>query len=119
MTLNATKRAALALAIGAMATIATTPAGATGYACAVVRASDGFVALRDGPSTRHQMIARMRPEELVNTMDKETEDRVFSGNWMRVTWYAGTRRTGFSIPDTSQRTGRVGWMHRDLLDCFD
>jgi hypothetical protein len=114
-----TKRAALVLAIGAMAVIAATPAGATGYACAVERTSDGFVALRNGPSARHQMIARMRPQELVNTMDEVTEDRVISGNWIRVTWYAGTRRTAFSIPDMSRLTGRVGWVHYGLINCFE
>ncbi len=114
-----TKSAALALALGVLAAIASTPAGATGYACAVKPTSDGFVALRDGPSARHAMIARMRAHELLDTMDETTEDRVISGNWIRVTWYAGTRRTAFRIPERAQRAGRVGWMHRDLLNCFE
>ncbi len=59
-----------------------TPAGATGYVCAVLPTSDGFVALRDGPSAKHAMIARMRAHELLDTMDEKTQDRVISGNWI-------------------------------------
>ena len=111
-----TRASALFLALAALAT---TPAGATGYACAVRPTSDGFVALRDGPSARHAMLARMRAHELLDTMDDETQDRVIAGNWIRVTWYAGTRRTAVSILDRDRRAGRTGWMHRDLLDCFE
>ncbi len=119
MTPRIPKASALALVLGAMAAIATTQAGATGYACAVRSTSDGFVALRDGPSAKHAMIARMRAHELLDTMDDETQDRVIAGNWIRVTWYAGTRRTAFSIPDRARTVGRTGWMHRDLLNCFE
>ena len=119
MTQSTMKRAAMALAIGAMAAIAATPAGASGYACAVERTKDGFVALREGPSARHTMIARMRPHELVGTMDEQTQDQVISGNWIRVTWFAGTRRTAFSIPDTRNQTGVSGWMSRNFINCFE
>ncbi len=113
------KSAALALTLGMLAAVAATPAGATGYVCAVLPTSDGFVALRDGPSAKHAMIARMRAHELLDTMDEKTQDRVISGNWIRVTWYSGTRRTAFHIPETGHRVGRVGWMHGNLLNCFE
>ncbi len=119
MTQTDMKRSAVALAFGALAAVAANPAGATGYACAVNRTSDGFVALREGPSARHPMIAKMRAHELVDTMDEETQDRVISGNWIRVTWYAGSRRTSFSVPERENRKGRIGWMHRDLINCFE
>lgn len=112
-------RAAPALVLGILVALGTAPAGASGYACAVKPTADGFVALRDGPSTRHSTIGRMRGEELVGTMDKKTQDRVISGRWIRVIWYAGTRRTAFSIPDVAPGTGRTGWMHRDLINCFE
>ncbi len=111
--------AVLGLLLAALGALASSPAGATGYACAIKPSSDGFVALREGPSTRQPIIARTRAHELVDTMDAETEDRIISGNWIRVTWYAGTRRTAASIPDVTQRTGRVGWINRDLLNCFE
>jgi hypothetical protein len=119
MSQKETRCAALVAAFGVIAAIAATSAGATGYACAVNRTSDGFVALRDGPSIRNQVMARMRPHELVDTMDEKTQDRVIAGNWIRVTWFPGTRRTAFSVPESAQRTGVVGWMHGDLINCFE
>lgn len=90
------------------------------YACAVKRTSDGFVALREGPSPRHTMIARMRPQELVGLLHPDRGDDVVSqGNWFFATWYPGTRRTAFEIPAMNAATARTGWVNYSLLDCFE
>lgn len=89
------------------------------YACAVKRTSDGFVALRDGPSTRHPVIARMRPQELVGLLHPDTEEIVRSGDWLLVRWYPGTRRTEFQMPDVDKVTPRAGWVHDRLINCFE
>jgi hypothetical protein len=89
------------------------------YACAVKRTSDGFVALRDGPSTRHATLAQMRPQEMVGLLHPDKEEIVRSGNWLFVRWYPGTRRTEAHIPTGNETTARPGWVHDRLIDCFE
>lgn len=89
------------------------------YACAVKRTSDGFVALRDGPSTQHPVLGRMRPQELVGLLHPDKDDIVRSGNWLFVRWYPGTRRTEFQMPDADESTARSGWVHDRLINCFE
>jgi hypothetical protein len=88
------------------------------YACAIKRTADGFVALRSGPSARHAMLARMRPQELVGLLHPGKDDIVRSGNWLFVRWYPGTRRTPDHAPDGDESTARSGWVNNDLIDCF-
>ena len=89
------------------------------YACAVKQTPDGFVALREGPSTRHRIVARMKPHELVGIMHPETEDLKRSGDWLWGRWYPGTRRTAFHIPDGNPATAREGWVYDRLINCFE
>lgn len=89
------------------------------YACAVKRTADGFVALREGPSTRHPIVARMKPRELVNIMHPETEDLKRSGDWLWARWYPGTVRTADSIPKGDESKAREGWVRDRLIDCFE
>ena len=102
----------------ALLVVATATAEAR-YACAVKRTSDGFVALRDGPSTRHAVNARMRPQEMVGLLHPDKEEIVRSGDWLFVRWYPGTRRTEFLMPDGNETTARSGWVHDRLIDCFE
>jgi hypothetical protein len=97
--------------------LAALPAQAN-YACAVKRTGDGFVALRDGPSARHAQLARMRPQELVGLLHPEKDDIVQQGDWVYVSWYPGTRRTAFSVPDVDEAKARKGWVHVSLINCF-
>lgn len=89
------------------------------YACAVKPTPDGFVALREGPSIRNKMIARMRPQELVNIMHPDTEDLKRSGDWLWARWYPGTRRTADHTPTGDERTVRSGWVHDQFINCFE
>ncbi len=102
----------------AMIAAAATPAEAR-YACAVKRTSDGFVALREGPSPRHTLIAQMRYQELVTLLHPDKEEIVRSGDWLFVRWYPGTRRTEAHIPTVDEAKGRAGWVHDRLINCFE
>ncbi len=90
----------------ALLLLAATSAAEARYNCAVVRTSDGFVALRHGPSTQHGMVAKMRPQEMVHLLDPVTEEIVRSGDWLRVRWFPGTRRTEDSMPSGNEATAR-------------
>ena len=103
-----------------LALLALAPCGAEArYNCAVKSTPDGFVALREGPSTRHAIIARMKPQEMALLLDPVTEEIRRSGDWLRVQWHPGTRRTAFHMPDGNDATARWGWVRDRLLDCFE
>jgi len=89
------------------------------YNCAVKSTPDGFVALREGPSTRHAMIARMRAQEMALLLHPDREEIVRSGDWLYVRWHPGTHRTAFTMPAGNDATARSGWVRDRLLDCFD
>ncbi|WP_448950764.1 hypothetical protein [Labrys neptuniae] len=77
--------------------------------CNLRKTPDGFVALRAGPGPRHRLIARMKPEDLV----QYGEGR--EGKWVEVTWWrgdSGLERDGFS-------KGIHGWAFAPLIaeDC--
>ena len=97
---------------------ATVPSEAR-YACAVLRTPDGYVSLRQGPSTRHPEIGRMRAQELVGLLHPDRDDIVRSGDWLFVRWYPNTRRTATSIPDVDEAKARTGWVRDKLIDCFE
>lgn len=103
----------------ALAAVAAPTATEARYACAVVRTADGFVALRQGPSERQRMIARMKAQELVGLLHPDRDDIVRSGDWLFVRWYPGTRRTADHIPDVTEAQGRTGWVRDKLIDCFE
>jgi hypothetical protein len=102
----------------ALLTLASRPSVAR-YACAVVKTSDGFVSLREGPSTRHREIGKMLPHELVGLLHPDRDDIVRSGDWLLVRWYPGTRRTASQIPDVDETKSRTGWVRDKLLNCFE
>ncbi len=108
---------AILLAVSFLAVV-TTAANAR-YACAVNKTPDGFVALRDGPSSKHKRLAKMRPLEMVGLLHPDKDDIVRSGNWLYVRWYPGTRRTAFEMPDVNEATARAGWVNDRLIDCFE
>lgn len=107
----------LALVVAAVLS-APSPAAAR-YACAVKPTSDGFVALRGGPSTGHPVIARMRAHELVGLLHPDKEEIVRSGDWLFVRWYPGARRTADVIPDMDESKARAGWVRDRLINCFE
>ncbi len=90
------------------------------YACAVKRSSDGFVALRDGPSAKHSLVARMKPQELVGLLHPpDYTDIVQEGNWVLARWYPGTKRTAMHVPEMDESKSRSGWVNKRLIDCFE
>ncbi len=98
--------------------VVSTPSEAR-YACAVIKATDGFVTLRQGPSARHPEVAKMKPQELVGLLHPDRDDIVRSGDWLFVRWYPGTRRTATHIPEMDESKARVGWVRDKLLNCFE
>lgn len=106
------------LLAGALLAAATGAAEAR-YACAVKPTPDGFVALREGPSTRHPIVARMRAPEMVGLLHPDTDDIVRQGDWLLVRYYPGTRRTAFHTPPMVEATARRGWVNDRLINCFE
>ncbi len=97
------------LAITALtgALIAPVPASASLY-CPVIETSDGFVALRAGPSPATRLIARMRSGDEVRLGQGR------QGKWVEVTWWRVDDRLGKRHKPPAGR----GWAHRDLIgDC--
>jgi hypothetical protein len=114
MTLLLRAMIALALAI-----VATTPSEAR-YACAVKATSDGYVALRKGPSARHPEVGKMKPQEFVGLLHPPSyESIVRKGDWLFVRWSPGTRRTADHVPEVDESKQITGWVRDKLVDCFD
>ncbi len=83
------------------------PAGATTF-CQIKQSSDGFVALRSGPSPTARLVARMRPGDEVLTVGDP------AGSWQEVQWWRGDER--LSPPGRKSRA--TGWVNRRLIeDC--
>jgi hypothetical protein len=110
---------ALRFTLAAGLALALIPPAEARYACAVKRTSDGFVALREGPGVKHPVVARMKQHEMVGLLDDDRDDIVREGDWLKVTWYPGTRRTAMVTPDISKIKGRPGWVRDRLIDCFE
>lgn len=83
----------------------TTPASATGF-CPLKRTSDGFVALRTGPSATAPLVGRMRSsdEVLIGLRNK--------GNWVEVTWWRGQDRHNKGYHHVAGR----GWANARLIE---
>lgn len=85
------------------------PAAASSF-CEVPSTSDGFVALRAGPSKSATLVARMKAGDEVMILE-DTEPR---GRWYRVQWWRGQDRLDKGFEHTSGK----GWVHGSLLnDC--
>ena len=75
------------LALGVRVACAETPY--TGFfVCSVKPTSDGFVALRSGPSAESRMITRIIPGHMV-VIERKGYAAMESGNWSLVSHYTG------------------------------
>lgn len=101
--LSLTAAAAVAAASLALAG----PASATAF-CMVKRTSDGFAAVRSGPTTDAPILARLRAgDEVMLVLDPQ-------GRWQRVRWWRGQER----VNDSRSTPRGEGWMHLSLVeDC--
>lgn len=104
--------AAAALALG----LATSPASALSAVCEVLPTSDGFAALRSGPSTAAGMIRRMPTGHGVKMHFARSGNLVRSGGWVQVTHWPDGK---FYEPGDAQfNLGRTGWVvHRLVGEC--
>ncbi|MET0606251.1 MAG: SH3 domain-containing protein [Beijerinckiaceae bacterium] len=90
------------------ALLTATDAGATAF-CNIRSTSDGFVALRAGPSGTARLVARMRVgDEIQAHSDRR-------GMWIKATWWKGgrfkqPRDAGYDPPNGS------GWVHGSLIE---
>jgi Bacterial SH3 domain len=83
----------------ALVLLGAAPASATAY-CDILPTRDGFVALRNGPSSSAKLIRRMKAGEDVQIDSTERQ----RGGWMKV-FYTG--------PDRSLML--AGWVNRRLI----
>jgi hypothetical protein len=93
-----------AFALAAMSLGAPEQASATAF-CPLKQTSDGFVALRAGPSPTARLIARMKPEDevLIGLREK--------GNWVEVTWWRGQNRHDKGYHHIAGK----GWVNSKLI----
>jgi hypothetical protein len=97
----------LSIIAAAAVMAAASPAEATIF-CQIKQSSDGFVALRSGPSPTARLVARMRPGDEVKTVGHAP------GLWQEVEWWRGDER--LSPPGRGPRA--TGWVNRRLIeDC--
>jgi hypothetical protein len=84
------------------------PAQATAF-CEIVKTRDGFVALRDRPSTSGRLIARLREGAEIQLKDGE------KNGWSEV----GYRPKAQSLyPEGKVPPQRIGWVRKSLIrDC--
>ncbi len=104
-----TTRAVILLAaiVSTGALLAPAPASASLF-CPLKKTSDGFVALRAGPSPAARLVARMRPSDEVGLGEAR------QGKWVEVTWWRGDDRLG----KPHNPPAGHGWAHRALIgDC--
>jgi hypothetical protein len=113
--MNATSARFSALAIASSLMLLNTPATATSV-CAVQPSRDGYVALRDKPTTSGKLIARARAGQAVVIQQRTNGEQIISGRWARVLHYPGD-----VIPastDPAFKKSRIGWMSiRYVNDC--
>ena len=85
------------------------------FVCSVKPTSDGFVALRSGPSAQSRMITRIVPGEMV-VIERKGSVAIESGNWSRVSHYPGEV---FPKPvDPAYKNVRKGWVNsRFIAEC--
>lgn len=96
--------AALALCLAATI-FAATPAAATTF-CEAAPTSDGFVALRSGPSPQSRQLVAVKTGETVQLLSTRR------GAWQKATYWPIEWRTD------GRSQGPTGWIRRNLLtDC--
>jgi len=103
--------AVLSLGAGliAGALFATGSASATEF-CGIRKTPDGFIALRDQPTARGKLVARMKPgdEVMLNNIVEE------KNGWARVYWWKGGRFHGQTVKGIESADGQ-GWVNGKLL----
>jgi hypothetical protein len=107
-------KATLAAAFCALM-MAASPAMAINAVCEVLPTSDGFAALRAGPSADARLIARMKTGHSVHLRARNQGEVIRSGSWTQVIYWNGE----LYIPSQPEfRTGRIGWVAQRLIgDC--
>lgn len=95
---------AAAMILGA-AVLAPAPASATSF-CHPKATTDGFVALRAGPSPTARLIGRMRPQDEV-LFGQERK-----GDWVEATWWRGDDRLNRGYT----RFAGKGWVNAKLIE---
>ncbi len=85
--------------------LAAAPAEATVF-CQIKQTSDGFVALRSGPSPTARLVARMKPGDEVQTVGHS------GGAWQEVQWWRGDER----LSPIGRPARATGWVNRRLID---
>lgn len=101
-----------ALALG----LAASPASALSAVCEVLPTSDGFAALRSGPSTSSPLIARMSTGHGVTMHFAASGRLVKSGVWAQVTYWPDGKF--YNPGDAQYGARRVGWVvHRLVGEC--
>lgn len=85
------------------------PASATEF-CSIRKMPDGFLALRDQPSAKGKLLARMKPgdEVMINNIVDE------KNGWVRVYWFKGGRFRG-DITRGIESADKEGWVNGKLL----
>ncbi len=109
------RRTALAAAVCALMGAAS-PAMAINAVCEVLPTSDGFAALRAGPSADARMIARMKTGHSVHLRARNQGEVIRSGPWTQVIYWPNGELYLPSQPEF--RTGQIGWVAQRLIgDC--
>lgn len=104
--------AATVVALG----LAASPAMALNAVCEVLPTSDGFAALRAGPSADARLIARMKTGHSVHLRARNQGEIIRSGPWTQVIYWPNGELYIPSQPEF--RTGRIGWVAQRLIgDC--
>ncbi len=96
--------------------LASGPALALNAVCEVLPTSDGFAALRAGPSPEARLLVRMKTGHNVHLRARNQGEIIRSGAWTQVMH----RPDGelYQPGDPQYRTGRVGWVAQRLIgDC--
>jgi polynucleotide 5'-kinase involved in rRNA processing len=86
-------------------------------ACELKETSDGFVALRSGPSAKTRLVARMKPNEVIAIERTESLELVMRGKWAKAEYFPGEEMPNPGEPGSEKI--RRGWVNFDLIDGCD
>lgn len=83
--------------------------------CEIRETSDGFVALRQAPTTSSAIVARMLPGHVL-VIEKKGNGLVLSGKWFKASYYPGEAMPNPGDPGFDKI--RKGWVHTSVVgDC--
>lgn len=80
--------------------------------CSALPTPDGFVALRDKPSTEGRLLVRMVEDDMV-VIEKRGYEFVRSGQWFKASHYRG--KVFPEVTDPEYRKVTKGWVHSRLV----